>query len=181
MGLQHAHERACIVHRDIKPSDILVDRSGVVKLVDFGLARIADDGSAIRSGTAATAMLGTTEYMAPEQARDPHTVDIRADIYSLGATFYFCLTGHEPFPGGTIAQKLLRLQTEPPAPIREMRPDVPADLAALIDRMMAKDPAERPQTPHQVVDALAAYTAEPIGPPPAGEMPQRCPAAQVKR
>jgi serine/threonine protein kinase len=177
LGLQHAHETAGIVHRDIKPADILVDRGGGVKIIDMGLVRFSGDEAAVLTARYDEVVLGTPGYMAPEQALDPHRVDIRADIYSLGATFYFCLTRYTPFQGGTAAQKLIWLQTRQPQPIRQLRPKVPEGLAALIGRMMAKDPALRPQTPQEVADALAPYTAEPIGPPPEDEMPRLSPAA----
>jgi serine/threonine protein kinase len=177
LGLQRAYETAGLVHRDIKPADILVDRGGCVKLIDMGAARFFhEDGDFARKS--AGHMVGTPDYMAPEQALDPWAVDIRADIYSLGATFYFCLTRYTPFQGGTVAQKLIWHQTRPPEPIRLLRPKVPEGLAALIERMMAKDPAQRPHTPQEVADALAQYTAEPIGPPPEDEMPRLSLAAR---
>jgi serine/threonine protein kinase len=177
LGLQHAHESAGIVHRDIKPADILVDRGGGVKIIDMGLARFSRDEEAVLTTRHDQVVLGTPDYMAPEQALDPSGVDIRADIYSLGATFYFTLTRYTPFRGGTAAQKLIWHQTRQPEPVRQLRPKVPEGLAALIARMMAKDPAKRPQTPQEVADALAPYTAEPIGPPPEDEMPRLSPAA----
>lgn len=106
--------------------------------------------------------------MAPEQASNPHKADIRADIYSLGATFYFCLTHHTPFQG-TEWQKLV--------PLRQLRPEIPEGLAILIEEMIARSPEQRPQVPRQVADALTPYTLEPIGPPSDDEMPQLSPAA----
>jgi serine/threonine protein kinase len=175
LALQHVHERG-VVHRDVKPAEILVDRRGGVKLIDMGLARIVPDGISAPTGRYDGAMLGTPDYMAPEQAVDPR-VDIRADIYGLGATFYFCLTQRTPLEGGTAAETLPGQQTRQPEPIRQLRPEVPDGLAALIERMMAKDPAWRPQTSQEVAAALAPYTAEPIGPPPEDEMPRLSPAA----
>jgi serine/threonine protein kinase len=177
MGLQHAHESAGIVHRDIKPDDILVDRAGVVKIIDMSLAQFCGDEEGIVTKHYDMDALGTPDYIAPEQAVDPYTVDIRADIYSLGATFYFCLTGRTPFPDGTVAQKLLCHQTRQPKPIRQRHPDVPEKLAALVECMMAKDPAQRPQTPQAIAEALAPFTSESIGPPPEDEMPRHCLAA----
>jgi serine/threonine protein kinase len=179
LGLQHVHEKG-MIHRDVKPADILVDRSGCVKLIDFGAVRFFQDEDNF-AGKSRGHIVGTPDYMAPEQAVDPCAVDIRADIYSLGAAFYVCLTRQKPFPGGTAAEKLARHQTQQPEPIRQLRPEVPEGLAALIERMMAKDPAQRPQTPQEVADALAPYTAEPIGPPPEDEMPRLCPAARGDR
>jgi serine/threonine protein kinase len=176
LGLQHAHETSGIVHRDIKPDDVLVDRGGCVKIIDMGMARFSGDAALITTRYE-KAVLGTPDYMAPEQAVDPHHVDIRADIYSLGATFYFCLTRYTPFPGGSVTQKLLRLPSQQPEPLRRLRPKIPEGLAALIECMMAKEPAQRPQSPQEVADALAPFTREPIAPPPEDEMPRLCPAA----
>jgi serine/threonine protein kinase len=171
LGLQHAHE-AGLVHRDIKPSNLLLDRSGTVKILDLGLARFFHDKSDDLSRRHAESPVGTMDYMAPEQARDSHVVDIRADIYSLGATFYFLLAGHGPFGGGTPLQKLLCHQLERPRPIRDLRPEVPEDLAAVIERMMAKDAAGRYRTPAEVAETLAPWTTTPIPPPPPEEMPE---------
>jgi serine/threonine protein kinase len=113
-GLQHAHEAAGLVHRDIKPGNILVDRTGAVKVLDMGLARFFHDEEDVLTKKYDENVLGTADYLAPEQALDSHAVDIRADIYSLGATFYFCLTGKTPFSEGTVAQKLIWHQTRAP-------------------------------------------------------------------
>ncbi len=177
MGLQHAHESAGLVHRDIKPGNILVDRTGVVKILDMGLARFFHDEEDILTKKYDENVLGTADYLAPEQALDSHGVDIRADIYSLGATFYFCLTGRTPFTEGTVAQKLIWHQTRQPKAIRQVRPEVPEGLAGLIEHMMSKDPAQRPQTPQQVADALEPFVQNPIAPPPEVEMPRLSPAA----
>ena len=118
LGLQHAHETAGLVHRDIKPGNILVDRNGIVKVLDMGLARFFHDEEDMLTKKYDENVLGTADYLAPEQALDSHAVDIRADIYSLGATFYFCLTGRTPFAEGTVAQKLIWHQTRQPKPIR---------------------------------------------------------------
>jgi serine/threonine protein kinase len=111
LGLQHAHESAGLVHRDIKPGNILVDRNGIVKVLDMGLARFFHDQEDNLTKKFDENVLGTADYLAPEQAIDSHGVDIRADIYSLGATFYFCLTGRTPFNEGSVAQKLIWHQT----------------------------------------------------------------------
>jgi serine/threonine protein kinase len=176
-GLQHAHDCAGLVHRDIKPGNILVDRTGVVKVLDMGLARFFFDEEDILTKKYDENVLGTADYLAPEQALDSHSVDIRADIYSLGATFYYCLTGRSPFNEGTVAQKLIWHQTRQPKPIRSLNADVPADLVAIIDKMMSKDPSQRYPTPQEVVEALAPWTDHPIAPPPEKEMPHLSPAA----
>src|SRR5262249_52784002 len=121
-------------------------------------------------------VLGTADYLAPEQALDSHGVDIRADIYSLGATFYYCLTGRTPFAEGTVAQKLIWHQTRQPKPIRSFRPEVPEEMVAVVDRMMMKDPALRFQQPQEVTEALARWTQITIPPPAESEMPRLSPA-----
>jgi serine/threonine protein kinase len=177
LGLQHAHEAANLVHRDIKPGNILVDRNGIVKILDMGLARFFNDDEDILTKKYDENVLGTADYLAPEQALDSHGVDIRADIYSLGCTFYFCLTGHPPFVEGTVAQKLIWHQTRQPRSIRLERPETPEGLVALIERMIAKDPGQRYQSPLEVAEALASWTQTPIPPPPDEEMPQLSRAA----
>jgi eukaryotic-like serine/threonine-protein kinase len=171
LGIQHAHEAAGLVHRDIKPGNILVDRNGIVKVLDMGLARFFHDTDDILTKKYDENVLGTADYLAPEQALDSHGVDIRADIYSLGATFYFCLTGRPPFAEGSIAQKLIWHQTRQPKPVRSIRPDVPEEIAAIIEKAMSKDPAQRYQTPMAVAEALAPWTTTPIPLPPESEMP----------
>ena len=173
LGLQHAHERG-MVHRDIKPANLLLDRTGTVKLLDMGLALLfheEDDG--LTKEHDASSILGTAEFLAPEQAMDSHAVDIRADIYSLGMTLYFLLTGKTPFSeGGTTAQKIIWHQIRPPKPVTEYRPDVPEELSEVIDRMLAKSPDDRPQTPMDVAIALQPWTSQPIAPPAESEMPK---------
>jgi serine/threonine protein kinase len=176
LGLGHANA-AGLVHRDIKPGNILVDRSGCVKVLDMGLARFFNDEEDMITKQYDENVLGTADYLAPEQALDSHGVDIRADIYSLGATFYFTLTGRTPFGEGTIAQKLLWHQTRQPKPVSEYRKDVPPELVAIISKMMEKDPANRYQLPGELADALAPLTATPIPPPPDHEMPMLSRAA----
>lgn len=176
VGLQHAHEIG-LVHRDIKPGNILVDRAGVVKILDMGLARFFHDDEDVLTKKYDENVLGTADYLAPEQALDSHGVDIRADIYSLGATFYYLLTGSAPFPEGSVAQKLIWHQNRHPRHLRSLRADIPDEVVAIVDRMMMKDPAKRYQTPADVMAALARWVATPIPPPSDREIPNVSPAA----
>jgi serine/threonine protein kinase len=157
LGLQHAHEVAGLVHRDIKPGNMIVDRNNTLKLLDMGLARFFLDEEDHLTKKYDENVLGTADYLAPEQVVDSHEVDIRADIYSLGATFYFCLTGRTPFGEGTAAQKLIWHQTRQVKPIRTIREDVPESMAVVLEKMLAKDPSQRYQTPVEVVSALAEW------------------------
>ena len=174
-GLHHAH-RLGMVHRDVKPGNLLVERTGVVKILDMGLARFFDQTSDnLTERFDNNCILGTADYLAPEQATSS-VVDIRADIYALGGTFYFMLTGQTPFPDGTIAHKLLCHQTQEPKPVAEYRADVPAELLALLVKMMRKDPAARQQTPEGLYEEVSALVAPTPSAPPAAEMPNLCPA-----
>ncbi len=154
LGLQHAFERG-VVHRDLKPQNLLVQFPGVVMILDFGLARFVreSDHALTHSGV----MMGTPDFVAPEQATDAHQADIRADIYSLGCTLYFLLTGQPPFPTGTSVEKVLAHLRQRPRPLRELRPDLPVGLVRVVERMMAREPAQRYQTPAEVVAALTPF------------------------
>jgi serine/threonine protein kinase len=121
-------------------------------------------------------VLGTADYLAPEQADDSHTVDIRADIYSLGGTFYFLLTGKTPFGDGSVPQKLMWHRTRQPKAVSSFRADVPAEVQAIIDKMMSKEPEQRYQSAGEIAVALSPWTAEPIDPPSESEMPRLSPA-----
>jgi serine/threonine protein kinase len=123
-------------------------------------------------------VLGTADYVAPEQTINSHDVDVRADIYSLGATFYFLLAGHPPFPEGTVSQKLIAHQTKRPEPINRVRADVPAELTGVLERMMSKSIGERYQTPGEVYEALRPFIHGQISSPPEDEMPVLSPAAR---
>jgi hypothetical protein len=152
-GLAHAASRG-VVHRDIKPSNIIIASDGRAKLVDMGLARSLERQADLEL-TASGVTLGTVDYIAPEQALEPRDADVRSDIYALGCTFYHMLTGRPPVPDGTVAKKLHHHQQVPPTDPRRFNPDVPADVAEALARMMAKDPADRYQRPEHLVQHLA--------------------------
>lgn len=206
LGLQHAHERN-LVHRDIKPVNLFLiqparveaaphrfqnittqekTRSprGTVKILDWGLASLRCPRSSSTQQmmeNISRGIIGTADYLSPEQARNALTVDIRGDIYSLGCTFYFLLTGQPPFPDGTLMQKIMQHQIGEPTPVDAFRGDVPAGVKAILKRMLAKRPEERFQTPAAVALALLPFAMErkptpenlqaikkPIGPAPSG-------------
>jgi len=169
LGLQHASERG-LVHRDIKPSNLIMTPRRHVKLLDLGLAMLFEPklagGENANRVTQDGFVLGTPDFLAPEQAQNPGGVDIRADIYGLGATLFYLLTGKVPFEGATPTEKLMKHITEPPPSLRKYLPNPPPQLDAIIQWMMAKRPADRPQTPAQVAGALT-----PFCPPQSGAMP----------
>jgi serine/threonine protein kinase len=178
-GLEHAFERG-LIHRDIKPANLLLDRQGTIRILDMGLARFYEDNQDLLTlKYDDNNVLGTADYVSPEQAMDSHDVDIRTDIYSLGATFYFMLTGKPLFPDGRVAQKLIWQKDREPTPIHELRPDVPPDLEALVMKMLAKEREDRYQSPAEVMAALEPWVETPIAPPGDSEIPQMCPAARV--
>jgi serine/threonine protein kinase len=156
-GLEHAHH-AGLIHRDIKPANLLVDQRGVVKVLDMGLARWEDDNKTASLTIAHEEnVLGTADYLAPEQARDSHSVDKRADIYSLGCTLYFLLTGHAPFPEGSLAQRIQKHLNEMPKSIYEDRKDAPTALVDVCLRMMDKRPDARFQSAGEVAQMLGRW------------------------
>lgn len=158
LGLQHASEVG-IIHRDIKPGNLLLDRKGVVKILDMGLARFTekDKNESLTERYDTNSVLGTADYLAPEQAVDSSTVDIRADLYALGGTLYFLLTGRPPFVAPSVAEKLLAHQMRPVPSLRDSRTDVPAKLEQVYRKLMAKNPSDRYQTPEQLIHALAPF------------------------
>jgi serine/threonine protein kinase len=151
-GLEHAASRG-VVHRDVKPSNIIISANGRAKLVDMGLARSLEphhDGGVTQSGVT----LGTFDYISPEQALEPREADSRSDVYSLGCTFYHMLTGQAPVPEGTAAKKLHHHQHLSPVDPRQLNPEIPDEVAAVLARMMAKDPKDRYQRPVHLVQHL---------------------------
>jgi serine/threonine-protein kinase len=183
-GLQHAHQLG-LVHRDIKPANLFLvnppeqgrqlapaalgPRRGpdaVVKILDWGLARLMPrpgEKSALSQAASDAEkgmLIGTADFIAPEQARDASLVDTRADIYSLGCTFYYLLTGHPTFTGSSLMQKLLHHQQTEPPPIQSVREDVPDDVAAMIHKMLAKNPEDRYQIPLMLIAPLRRFCAQ---------------------
>jgi molecular chaperone DnaK len=158
-GLDYAH-RLGVVHRDVKPSNLLVDQWGAVKILDMGLARLVDDplGSVISEEslhlTQSGEIMGTFDYMSPEQAEDARQVDHRSDIYSLGCTMYSLLTADVPYPGDTMLKKLLAHREKPIPKIAAIRPDIPPELDDVFAKMVAKRPADRFAAMSEVVTAL---------------------------
>ncbi|MCI0640099.1 MAG: serine/threonine protein kinase [Gemmataceae bacterium] len=161
-GLHHIHESA-LVHRDIKPANLILDTKGVIKVLDLGLACFQDNRKDdLTQRVDNNAVLGTADYMAPEQAMTLSQVDIRSDIYSTGAVLYFLLTGQAPFDGLATTQKLVAIQLRDPKPIATLRPDLPREVVRVVNKMMAKKQQDRYQTP---AEAFAAV--EPLSEPPA--------------
>jgi serine/threonine-protein kinase len=150
-----------MVHRDVKPSNMLLTEDRKIKLLDLGLGVLTEADDSATFATADGVAVGTVDYMSPEQARDSRATSERSDIYSLGCTFYFLLTGSPPYPGGDVADKLSRHCLQPPPDPRELRPEIPAPLALLIQRMMAKRPENRFDGYDDLLDELDAVpTAE---------------------
>jgi serine/threonine protein kinase len=159
LGLQHAYENG-MVHRDIKPQNLILSRKGkkhVVKVLDFGLAKATREKAEQTELTGEGAMLGTPDYVAPEQTLDAAHADIRADIYSLGCTLYYLLTGAPPFKGRSLFEILQAHHSMEANPLNLIRPEVPEELAAVVRKMMAKEPAKRYQTPAEAVQALTVF------------------------
>ena len=151
-ALDHASQRA-VIHRDIKPSNVLITPDGKAKLVDMGLARLHQVAQ-VDDLTASGVTLWTFDYISPEQARDPRSADVRSDLYSLGCSFFYMLTGSPPFPDGTVLQKLLQHQADNPPDPRTIRPELPVEVSRILARLLAKNPAQRFQNPGELVREL---------------------------
>ncbi len=169
-GLEAAHAQG-IVHRDIKPSNLMLDGMGTVRVLDLGLARMAEESNPFgqAAGTRLTASgmyMGTVDYMAPEQAEDARKADHRADIYSLGCTLYYLLTGREPFAGDTVLKRLLAHMERPAPMLRATRPDAATGLEDVYQRMMAKRPDDRPATMTDLIRLLEMCRAAVVDAPP---------------
>jgi eukaryotic-like serine/threonine-protein kinase len=158
-GLQHSHEVG-LIHRDVKPANVLINQDGQVKLLDLGLALFADDAQASLTMDFNDKVLGTADYLAPEQALNSHKVDHRADLYGLGCTMYFLLTGQAPFPDGTIAQRIAKHQKVMPQEIRKIRPECPGELEGICWKLLQKDPKFRYASAQQTADVLEAWRAK---------------------
>jgi hypothetical protein len=157
-ALGHAHKSG-LIHRDVKPSNLLLMADGTVKLLDLGLARFLQDQLGDASLTHTGAGMGTPDYCAPEQFRNAHSADPRADVYSLGCTLYHLIGGRVPFPGSSLSEKMKAHERQQPTPLEELCPEVPAGLALVVQRMMAKRPQDRFRSMAEVAEALAPYVA----------------------
>jgi serine/threonine protein kinase len=156
VGLHYAHEEG-LVHRDIKPANLMLDRKGTVKILDLGLALGDDDDDASLTREHDEKVLGTADYLAPEQARDSHLADRRSDIYALGCTLFYLLVGKAPFAKGSLGERVRAHMNEPPPNLLEIRSEVPTEIAELYFRMMEKSPDGRPQTAQEVANALEVW------------------------
>jgi serine/threonine-protein kinase len=182
-GLAHGHGRN-MIHCDIKPSNLLVSQQGQVKIVDLGITRLGGRPQEEINGQGER-VLGSVDYLAPEQAMESHDFDHRADIYSLGCTLYFLLTGHPPFPEGTLTERIVKHQMQQPPSILRERRDAPTGLVKICEKMMAKRPQDRFQSAEEVSRVLAEWqlrephrtrivplkTAQPLGEPAGGRLP----------
>jgi serine/threonine protein kinase len=159
-GLAQAHAQG-LIHRDLKPSNVMVTFQDHVKLLDLGLALV--EGETIDDPTVVGGkgyVVGTVDYMAPEQTHDATAVDARSDLYALGCTAYYTLSGKLPFPGGTRQEKMQRHRSAEPVPLTELCPDLPPGFVTLVQTLMAKDPAQRPASALEVTDKLRAWATD---------------------
>lgn len=155
-GLKHAHQKG-MVHRDIKPANLLRTDEGVIKILDLGLALFQQEEEESLTVMHNEKVMGTADYLAPEQAVNSHNVDHRADIYSLGCTLYFLLTGKPPFSQGSLAQRIAMHQTQDPKSLLEVRPDLPVELVAICEKMMRKSPDDRYRDCEHLRQSIVAF------------------------
>jgi eukaryotic-like serine/threonine-protein kinase len=163
-ALEHAHEKG-LIHRDLKPSNIMITPNDHAKVLDFGLAYVQGEEADIKVVGGYGYIVGTMDYISPEQSVDPTKVDARSDIYSLGCTLYYALTGQPPFPGGTSHEKRQRHRTEEPTPLWQLRAGLPTGFVDLVHRLMAKDPAHRPPSAQAVRQELLSWAIEDLALP----------------
>jgi serine/threonine-protein kinase len=174
IGLHHAHDEG-LVHRDVKPANLMLDTRGTVKVLDLGLALAGGDEDESLTREHDEKVLGTADYLAPEQATDSHKADRRSDVYALGCTLYYLLVGRAPFAQGSLAERIQSHLRKSPPNLLDQRADVPTAIVELYFRMLEKHPDARPQTAQDVADALANWLAASGGKTPVarGELPRR--------
>jgi putative intracellular protease/amidase len=178
LGLQHAHDQG-MVHRDVKPQNLMLTFHSQVKILDFGLARLAGGLAGDQALTLAGEIIGTPDYLAPEQIRDSRCVDHRADLYALGCTAYFLLTGQTPYADHALLEKLFAHGEKEPVPVEQVRPELPKALGNVVRKLMAKQPEDRYQSGAEAAEALAAFVSvagtdrqeEPAPPSPVADAP----------
>jgi serine/threonine protein kinase len=158
-GLAYAHRQG-IIHRDVKPANLLLTRENIVKLTDLGLARLSDPGQDAGLTMKGT-FLGTLEFTAPEQAEDASRADVRSDLFSLGSTLFHLLTAELPVTGSSEMQRFQRLLLSPPRPLGDARADAPSELARIVDRLRSRDPAHRPGSADEVIALLQPFLQQP--------------------
>jgi serine/threonine-protein kinase len=153
-GLAEAHAQG-LIHRDVKPANILIDRRGIARLLDLGIVRV--DGENLTGDYAKHVILGTIDYLSPEQSRDSSNIDHRADLYSLGATMHFLMAGESPVPVGSLRERLRQLQSVEVLRLDRLRADCPTGLAEIVQKLLAKNPDQRFATASEVAEALSPF------------------------